>query len=68
MGADLIECGIAELAIERGGHIHVGLEAFGGSRTPTNPELIREVVVGIATHHRRELVSAPLATQWLGVA
>ena len=44
VGGDVVECGIAELALERGGHIHVGLEMFAGERQPSNVELVKEVV------------------------
>lgn len=44
VGGDVVECGIAELALERGGHIHVGLEMFAAERQPTNVELVEEVV------------------------
>ena len=44
MGGDVVGCGIAELALRRGGHIHVGLEAYTGPRQPTNAELVAEVV------------------------
>ena len=43
-GADLVATEIAPLALERGGHLHVGLEFFGGDRTPTNVELVAEAV------------------------
>lgn len=35
--------GLARLAIERGGHVRVGIEDFGGSRTPRNEELVAEI-------------------------
>ena len=38
------ECGIAELALERGGHDHVDLEMFAGDRQPSNLELVEEIV------------------------
>ena len=41
-GGDLIRTPIARLALERGGHLHVGLEEHSGDRTPTNEELVRE--------------------------
>jgi uncharacterized protein (DUF849 family) len=41
-GGDLIETPIARLALERGGHLHVGLEEHSGERTPTNETLVRE--------------------------
>ena len=33
---------IAPLALAAGGHVHVGLEFFGGDRQPTNTELVTE--------------------------
>jgi 3-keto-5-aminohexanoate cleavage enzyme len=44
VGGDVVETGLAEYAVERGGHIHLGLEFFAGDRTPTNAELVREAV------------------------
>ncbi|ONF96816.1 BKACE family enzyme [Sphingomonas jeddahensis] len=44
IGDDVVETGLAQLAIERGGHVRVGLEDFGGERLPGNLELIEEVV------------------------
>ena len=44
-GGDLMETPIARLALERGGHLHVGVEEFYSSdRSPTNEELVREAV------------------------
>ncbi|MEL6371065.1 MAG: 3-keto-5-aminohexanoate cleavage protein [Pseudomonadota bacterium] len=43
-GDDCVACGMAELAIKKGGHIQVGLEPFGGDRTPDNVTLVKEVV------------------------
>jgi len=43
-GSDLVATEIAPLALERGGHLHIGLEFFGGDRTPTNVELVVEAV------------------------
>jgi 3-keto-5-aminohexanoate cleavage enzyme len=42
VGGDLCASPIATLALERGGHLHVGLEFYGGERTPTNLELVTE--------------------------
>jgi uncharacterized protein (DUF849 family) len=44
-GGDLMETPIARLALERGGHLHVGVEEFySPDRSPTNEELMREAV------------------------
>ena len=44
VGGDVVETGLARYAVERGGHIHLGLEFFAGERTPTNVELVNEAV------------------------
>jgi len=66
MGGDLFACGIGELAVARGGHLHVGLESYAGARTPTNAELVREAVA-LGRRHGREPVRAPRALAWLGL-
>lgn len=33
-----------EASVERGGHLHLGVEFFAGDRTPTNAELVAEAV------------------------
>jgi len=43
-GGDVIASPVARTALERGGHLHIGLEFFGGDRTPTNGELLAEAV------------------------
>jgi len=44
LGGDLIASGLARLALDRGGHLRVGLEDYAGPRTPTNEALVREAV------------------------
>jgi uncharacterized protein (DUF849 family) len=44
VGGDAVASEIAPLALEAGGHLHVGLEFYGGDRTPTNVELVEEAV------------------------
>lgn len=44
-GGDLMATPVARLALERGGHLHVGLEEhFDPDRKPTNAELVHEAV------------------------
>ena len=44
LGGDVVATGLAEAAILSGGHVRVGLEDFAGDRTPTNAELVTQVV------------------------
>ena len=44
LGGDVVECGLAELAIRRGGHVRVGLEDYAGPREPSNLDLLRAAV------------------------
>jgi uncharacterized protein (DUF849 family) len=56
-GGDLLDTEIAREALERGGHLHVGLEEhFDPERKPTNEELVREAAELVAR------VGRPLAT------
>lgn len=42
VGGDVVRSGLARLALERGGHLRVGLEDYAGDRQPTNAELVQE--------------------------
>ena len=44
VGGDVIASEVARVAVERGGHLHLGIEFYGGDRTPTNVELVTEAV------------------------
>jgi 3-keto-5-aminohexanoate cleavage enzyme len=56
VGDDVVRCGLAGHAAERGGHVRVGLEDWDGDGTPTNAELVT-AAVGVA-----EQVGRPVAT------
>ena len=53
LGGDVIGCGLARLALERGGHLRVGLEDYAGERTPSNVELVEEAAALIERSGRR---------------
>lgn len=71
VGGDVIASEIARPALQRGGHLHLGLEFYSGHRTPTNVELVSEAVelcrtVGraVATcDHAAHLLDLPRATR-----
>ena len=44
VGGDVVASEVAPLALERGGHLHLGLEFYGGDRTPKNVDLVEEAV------------------------
>src|SRR5262245_58780476 len=56
LGGDVLESGIARIALERGGHVRVGLEDYAGPARPTNEELVQGAVA-VAT-----AVGRPVAT------
>ena len=53
LGGDVIASGLAALALERGGHLRVGLEDFAGERTPSNAERVEEAAALITASGRR---------------
>ena len=56
LGGDVFEQGLARHALERGGHLHVGLEDYMGSDKPTNQEIVARSV------ELCEEVGVPVAT------
>ena len=44
IGGDVVGSGLARAALERGGHVRVGLEDYAGPRRPSNVELVHEVM------------------------
>jgi uncharacterized protein (DUF849 family) len=66
VGGDLVASGLARLALERGGHLRVGLEDHAGARTPTNEELVREAAA-LVREVGRPVASCAEAAELLGV-
>lgn len=65
-GDDCVGCGLAEAAIQRGGHVQVGLEPYSGDRKPTNVQLVTEVVE-LAARYERPPATPAQAAQMLGL-
>jgi 3-keto-5-aminohexanoate cleavage enzyme len=64
VGGDLCGTDLAKLALERGGHLHLGLEFYGGERQPTNVELVAEAV-DLCAKSGREVATPDQAAQIL---
>lgn len=65
-GGDVIKCGLARLALERGGHLQVGLEPSGDARR-TNVELV-QAAVALAAEVGRPVATPAQAAQILGLS
>jgi 3-keto-5-aminohexanoate cleavage enzyme len=66
IGGDVVETGIARLALERGGHLHVGLEDWAGDGTPTNAELVR-AAASLCAAVGRPIASHDATVEMLGL-
>jgi uncharacterized protein (DUF849 family) len=44
VGGDLTRSDLARVVLDRGGHLHLGLEFHHGDRSPSNPQLVAEAV------------------------
>ena len=66
-GGDLMATPVARLALERGGHLHVGLEEhYDPDRSPTNLELV-EQAVALAGEVGRPIATTEQAVEMLGL-
>lgn len=57
LGGDATACGMTRLALERGGHVRIGLEDYCGADQPSNLDLLRDAVALCRA------VGRPIATQ-----
>lgn len=62
IGGDLFDTPVARMALERGAHLHVGLEDYAGPGTPTNAELV-ERAVALCGEVGRPVASCDEATE-----
>jgi uncharacterized protein (DUF849 family) len=52
VGGDVAQSDVAGPALERGGHLHLGIEFYGGPGTPTNAELVSQAAEVCGQHGR----------------
>jgi uncharacterized protein (DUF849 family) len=62
VGDDVVRTPAGQAALARGGHLHIGLEFFGGERTPSNVELVREAAAACSAAGRPVATSAEAAS------
>jgi uncharacterized protein (DUF849 family) len=66
LGGDVFADGFAQLALERGGHLRVGLEDHAGPETPTNVALV-EAAAALARAVGRPVATCTGAAALLGI-
>jgi 3-keto-5-aminohexanoate cleavage enzyme len=62
----VIESGLASAALQRGGHVRIGLEDYAGPGAPSNAELVRRIAELIVASGRL-VATATEAHQILGI-
>jgi len=67
VGDDLPRTPVCAAALARGGHLHIGLEFYGGPRKPTNVELVSEAAAACAGAGR-PVATCDQAAEVLGLA
>jgi len=67
VGGDIVESGIARMALERGGHLHVGLEDWAGPGQPDNEELVT-AASAVCADLGRPIATRAETAQILGLA
>jgi uncharacterized protein (DUF849 family) len=65
-GGDILDSEVCALALERGGHVRVGLEDYGGADHPTNVELVERAVELAGRLGRRPATTAEAKKLLLG--
>jgi len=66
LGGDLLSLPLARYALEKGGHLRVGLEDYAGPGTPSNVELVR-AAVALCAEAGREVATCKAAEEILKV-
>jgi 3-keto-5-aminohexanoate cleavage enzyme len=66
VGGDISRSEVARVALERGGHLHLGLEFYGGERSPSNVELVEEAVA-LCEEMGRAVATSSEAAKILGL-
>jgi uncharacterized protein (DUF849 family) len=66
VGGDVGRSEVAQLALQRGGHLHLGLEFYFGDGVPTNVQLVQEAVE-LCERYERPVATSSEAAAILGL-
>jgi uncharacterized protein (DUF849 family) len=66
LGGNLLESALPRLALERGGHLRVGLEDYTGDASVTNEELVAQAV-DVVARTGRPIASPAETSEMLGL-